>query len=71
MKRRDLLQHLRAHGCDLLREGAKHSVYVNRELGKASSVPRHKEINDFLARKICGDLEITAPEKKDRRYSRA
>ena len=30
MKRDDLLRHLRQFGCVLLREGGKHSVYVNR-----------------------------------------
>ncbi len=29
---------------------------------KASSVPRHKEINDFLVIKICRDLEIPDPK---------
>ena len=61
MKRRDLLRHLEHHGCALLREGASHSVYVNRSTGKASTVPRHREINDFLARKICRDLEVPKP----------
>jgi len=61
LKRRDLLQHLEVHGCQLLREGGNHSVYVNRAKGKASTVPRHREINEFLARKICRDLEIPAP----------
>ena len=60
MKRLELIQHLEQHGCALLREGAKHSVYVNRTNGKASTVPRHREINDFLARKICRDLEVVA-----------
>ena len=58
MKRAELVRHLEAHGCLLLREGARHSIFVNRAAGKATSVPRHKEINDFLARKICRDLEI-------------
>jgi len=61
LKRRDLVLHLEAHGCQLLREGGNHSVYVNRAKGKASTVPRHRDINDFLARKICRDLEIPAP----------
>jgi mRNA interferase HicA len=61
LKRRDLIQHLETHGCQLLREGGNHSVYVNRAKGKASTVPRHREINDFLAQKICRDLEIPAP----------
>jgi len=25
---------------------------------KASTVPRHNEINEFLAKKICKDLEV-------------
>jgi len=33
-------------------------VYVNRLSGKVSTIPRHREINDFLARKICRDLEV-------------
>ncbi|MBK6975248.1 MAG: addiction module toxin, HicA family [Sterolibacteriaceae bacterium] len=45
----------------LLREGGRHSVYVNRDTQKSSSVPRHREINDFLARKICKDLEVPMP----------
>lgn len=61
MKRRDLLRHLQTHGCELLREGARHSVYVNRSRGKASTVPRHTEINEFTGKKICRDLEIPEP----------
>jgi hypothetical protein len=33
----------------LLREGREHAVYVNRAKNKTSTVPRHCEINDFLA----------------------
>jgi mRNA interferase HicA len=61
LKRRDLVRHLEAHGCELLREGARHSVYVNRAAGKTSTVPRHREIYDELARKLCRDLEIPKP----------
>ena len=61
MKRRDLIRHLARHGCELLREGGSHSIYVNRPKQKSSSVPRHNEINDFLAKKICRDLEVPAP----------
>ena len=61
MKRSDLVRHLEAHGCRLLREGARHSIFVNRVAGKATTVPRHREINDFLAGKICRDLEIAEP----------
>ena len=62
MKRVDLLRHLLAAGCELLREGANHSIYVNRRARKSTSVPRHREINDFLAKKICRDLEIGEPK---------
>jgi predicted RNA binding protein YcfA (HicA-like mRNA interferase family) len=61
VKRADLIRHLRTHGCRLLREGAWHSIFVNESVGKAATVPRHREINDFLARKICADLEIDEP----------
>ena len=30
MKRKDLIRHLEAHGCEFLREGGNHTVYVNR-----------------------------------------
>ena len=62
MKRRDLIRHLLAHGCELLREGSRHSIYVNPKTGATASIPRHTEINDFLAKKICRDLGIPAPQ---------
>lgn len=61
MKRADLIRHIERHGCVLLREGGNHSVYINRATRKVSTVPRHREVNEFLARKICRDLEIPAP----------
>jgi predicted RNA binding protein YcfA (HicA-like mRNA interferase family) len=61
VKRVDLIRHLEQHGCALFREGGSHSVYVNRRTRKSSSVPRHRQINEFLARKICRDLEIPMP----------
>jgi predicted RNA binding protein YcfA (HicA-like mRNA interferase family) len=61
VKRRDLIRHLEHHGCQLLREGGNHSIYVNRKARRTSSVPRHHEINNDLARKICKDLEVQYP----------
>ncbi|MFH1138350.1 MAG: type II toxin-antitoxin system HicA family toxin [Pseudomonadota bacterium] len=61
MKRRDLLRHLEAHGCALFREGGKHSVYINRNARLSSAIPRHREINELLARKICKDLQVPEP----------
>ncbi len=66
MKRSRLLRHLRQQGCYLLREGKKHSVFVNSESNRVSSVPRHREINDFLVVKICKDLGImTVKQRQD------
>jgi mRNA interferase HicA len=61
MKRDDLIRYLRQQGCELLREGGKHSVFVNRATQKATTIPRHREINEFLAKKICRDLDVQAP----------
>jgi len=55
MKRRDLVRHLGRHGCEFLREGGSHTVYVNRHTRKSSTVPRHREVFEFLVRKICKD----------------
>ena len=61
MKRRDSIRHLESHGCEFLREGSNHTVYVNRSVQKSSTIPRHREINDFLSRKICRDLQVREP----------
>ena len=61
MKRRDLIRHLERYGCEFLREGGSHTVYVNRAAGKATTVPRHNEINEHLARRICKDLDVPKP----------
>jgi mRNA interferase HicA len=61
MKRLELLRHLERHGCEFLREGGSHTIYVSRSKKKVSSVPRHREILEFTARKICKDLEVPQP----------
>ena len=61
MKRRTLVRHMESNGCQLLREGANHSIFVNRSTRKTSTVPRHSEVNDDLARKICRDLGVPVP----------
>jgi len=61
MKRKELVRHLQANGCRLLREGERHSVFWNPANRRTSSVPRHAEIADFLARKICRDLAVAEP----------
>ena len=64
MKRKDLIRHLLKSGCIFVREGARHSVFFNPLLRKSSTVPRHTEIDDFLARKICRDLGIESLKRK-------
>jgi len=61
MKRVDLIRHIEASGCVFLREGGRHTVYVNPTARKVSTVPRHREINEFMAKKICRELEIDEP----------
>ncbi len=56
MKRNDLLKHLRKHGASLLREGSRHSIFHKGQL--KTQIPRHNEIIDELARKICKDLNV-------------
>ncbi len=56
MKRYQLIKHLEKHGASFLREGRKHTVYQKGQL--KSGIPRHNEIVDELARKICKDLGI-------------
>jgi mRNA interferase HicA len=58
MKRGKLIKHLRKNGCMLLREGGNHSWWVNPSQNKRSSIPRHREIQDILANKICKDLGV-------------
>jgi predicted RNA binding protein YcfA (HicA-like mRNA interferase family) len=61
MKRTDLERNLRRQGCQFLREGGRHSIWWNPANRKVSSIPRHREINDSTARKICRDLEVPEP----------
>lgn len=64
MKRRELISYLIAQGCVMLREGAKHSLFMNPLTHHLSTIPRHSEIDSFLARKICRDLGIPVIEKR-------
>ncbi|MBC8094709.1 MAG: type II toxin-antitoxin system HicA family toxin [Akkermansiaceae bacterium] len=61
MKRREFIRHLTARGCMLIREGSNHSWWGNPAGNRRSAVPRHTEINKFLARKICRDLGVPEP----------
>jgi len=40
MKRNHLIKHLSKQGCELLREGGRHSIWKNRQTGEMTAVPR-------------------------------
>jgi predicted RNA binding protein YcfA (HicA-like mRNA interferase family) len=61
MKRIDLIRFLEGNGCEFLREGGDHTVYVNRREKKVSTIPRHRELDENLCRRICKDLGIPKP----------
>jgi mRNA interferase HicA len=61
MKRLKLLRHLAQHGCCLHREGGKHSIWRNPANERKVPVPRHAEIVDRTALRICEQLGIPGP----------
>jgi len=58
MKREKLFRHFRNHNCHIFREGKKHTIVINYDNDKVTSVPRHANINDKLVLDICKDLDI-------------
>ena len=62
MKRRELLRHPEGNGCQLLREGASHSIYANPASGAREAVPMQTEIKRHLARSICRRLGVDVPK---------
>lgn len=57
MKRKELERKLRQVGCYIKREGSSHSLWINPKTGIVEAVPRHPEINEFLAKKILKSLD--------------
>lgn len=64
MKKRTLVKHLRRQGCERRRQGRRHEWWINVETGDRSAVPRHNEISDALAKKICRDLGVDPPQRE-------
>lgn len=60
MKRTDLIRKLEEAGCQLIRHGGRHDWYQNPKTGAAQPVPRHRELNEFLARQVLKRLIGTA-----------
>jgi predicted RNA binding protein YcfA (HicA-like mRNA interferase family) len=57
MKRRDLIKQLEEFGCVLVRHGAKHDWYTNPQTKQSQPVPRHNEVNEYLAKSILRKLK--------------
>jgi mRNA interferase HicA len=62
VKRKKLIQWLYKNGAKFIREGRRHTIIGKGKL--RTEAPRHKEIVDILASKICKDLEIPDWRKK-------
>ena len=60
MKRKDLERHLRAHGAQLIDQGARHTKWQGPN-GQRSTVPRHNEIGPGIAVAICRQLGVPKP----------
>jgi hypothetical protein len=58
VKRRDLLRHLAHHGCAFLREGANHTLYINRAAKKVSTIPGTTRSTGTSPGKICKDHQV-------------
>jgi len=52
LKRKKLLKIINSQGCVFVRHGANHDWYQNPQTGKSQPIPRHKEIEENLAKRI-------------------
>jgi mRNA interferase HicA len=42
----------------MVREGRSHLIWINTENGRRQTIPRHTEIKNQLARRICRQLGL-------------
>jgi mRNA interferase HicA len=56
MKRIDLIRELEQNGCVFIRHGGNHDWYRNPQTGVSQPIPRHREINESLAKHILKKL---------------
>jgi mRNA interferase HicA len=56
VKRADLIRTVENAGCVMIRHGGKHDWYRNLKTGVSQPIPRHREINEFLANHILKKL---------------
>ena len=56
MKRQDLIRRLEETGCVLVQRGGRHDWYHNPRTRVSQPIPRHREINENLAKHILKKL---------------
>ena len=56
MKRRDLIKKIEGLECTFIRHGGKHDWYQNLITKACQPIPRHREINEILAKHIIKKL---------------
>ena len=52
MKRKELFKEIESMGCVFIRHGGKHDWFQNPKTKVSQPVPRHREINENLAKHI-------------------
>jgi len=57
LKRKDLIKEIEKNGCVFIRHGGKHDWYQNPKSKACQPIPRHKEINERLAKHIIKKLK--------------
>ncbi len=60
MKRKDLIKRLEDLGCMFIRNGGNHDWYQNPNTRISQPIPRHNEIQEYLAKHI---LKMLADQK--------
>jgi hypothetical protein len=61
-----LLEHLRRHGCVIIRARtrAPHAKVLNPANGRKAPVPRHREVKTGTAHAICKQLAVPPPPER-------
>jgi mRNA interferase HicA len=61
VKREQPERHLLDHGCEVIREGGRHTIWSSAVLDRRAPVPRHREVPLGTARAICRQLAVPPP----------